>query len=73
MDDTFVYGHRFFLDNLVCLASYFMLKRFVESAEQKLRSETAESVIVGFDFTGKIREIEAVVSRMAFPGATKVE
>lgn len=43
--------------------------RFVEEVEQDLRSETAESKIVGFPFGPKhIREIEAVVTRMAFLG-----
>eukprot|EP00752_Nemacystus_decipiens_P004500 g4109.t1 len=47
--------------------------RFVERVEQVLRSETAESVIVRFNFSQKdIREIEAVVTRMAFLGAAEV-
>lgn len=47
--------------------------RFVENVEQELRSETAASFIVGFNFGLKdIREIEAVVTRMAFLGAAKV-
>lgn len=38
-----------------------------------LRSETAESEIVGFNFSQKdIREIEAVVTRMAFLGTANV-
>ena len=42
----------------------------MQSVEQVLRSETAEAVIVGFNFSRKdIREIEAVATRMDFLGA----